>query len=403
MHSFPAHRPTDGDKYQPRPASRRRARRMTASIAAAVLALPLAVGAVVTPVSAATVRPSAVTPTAGPGWQQFESPYAPYWPDPQQYQAAPYQSLTTTGLDATDATAEQSAGLVLVSTTVDFGAGEAAGTGMVIDSSGIVVTNHHVVEGATDIEVTIASTGETYAAEVLGTDAAADVAVLRLADVASELQTVQTDTSDTSGAGVRSEVTAVGDAGGDGGALTAASGTVTALHQSITVDDDNGGSSRLRNLIEVDADIIPGDSGGALLAADGDVIGMNVAASSGSANITGYVIPIRRVLRIADAVLSGDADGTVDVGYDAFLGVQLSTTTSAPALAGTVAGSPAEAAGLSAGDTITAVDGTAVTSAAQLRRLIASHDPGETVPVTWADSDGASHTVDVTLTQGPVA
>jgi S1-C subfamily serine protease len=83
--------------------------------------------------------------------------------------------------------------------------------------------------------------------------------------------------------------------------------------------------------------------------------------------------------------------------------VQLSTTTSAPALAGTVAGSPAEAAGLSAGDTITAVDGTAVTSAAQLRRLIASHDPGETVPVTWTDSDGASHTVDVTLTQGPVA
>ena len=89
---------------------------------------------------------------------------------------------------------------------------------------------------------------------------------------------------------------------------------------------------------------------------------MNVAASSGSANITGYVIPIRRVLRIADAVLSGDADGSVDVGYDAFLGVQLSTTTSAAALVGTVPGSPAEAAG-SAGDTITAVDGTAVTTA----------------------------------------
>ena len=180
MHSFPAHRPTDGDTNQPRPGSRHRARRVTASIAAAVLALPLAVGAVVAPVSAATVRPSAVTPTAGPGWQQFESPYAPYWPDPRQYQAAPYQSLTTTGLDATDATAEQSTGLVFVSTTVDFGAGVAAGTGMVIDSRGIVVTNHHVVEGATDIEVTIASTGATYTAKVLGTDATHDVAVLRL-------------------------------------------------------------------------------------------------------------------------------------------------------------------------------------------------------------------------------
>lgn len=145
------------------------------------------------------------------------------------------------------------------------------------------MTNHHVVEEATDIEVTIASTGATYTAKVLGTDATHDVAVLRLLG-ARELQTVRTDSNSGD---VRSEVIAVGDAGGDGGTLTAASGTVTALHQTITVKNEDGGTSRLSGLIEVDADIISGDSGGALLDASGDVIGMNVAASNGGPDITG--------------------------------------------------------------------------------------------------------------------
>jgi S1-C subfamily serine protease len=347
---------------------------VTASIAAAILALPLAAGAVVAPAHAASV-------TAGRG-------------------AAPaFSPGITTWLDATDATPEQSTGLVFVSTTVDFGAGVAAGTGMVIDSGGIVVTNHHVVEGATDIEVTIASTGATYTAKVLGTDAAHDVAVLRLLG-APELQTVRTDSN---GGDVRSEVTAVGDAGGDGGTLTAAAGTVTALHQTITVNDDNGGTSRLSGLIEVDADIIPGDSGGALLDASGDVVGMNVAASSGGPDITGYVIPIRRVMRIADAVLAGETPGNVDVGYDAFLGVQLASDTGEPLLAGTVPGGPAATTGLSAGEVITALGGRAVTSTAQLRRLIASYDPGQTVDLRWADTAGYTHTAEVTLGRAPVA
>jgi S1-C subfamily serine protease len=374
---------------------------VTATIAAAVLALPLAAGAVVpagAAAASAAVGSIAAVPTA-PGWSPDQTPYSPYRSDPQQFQASPYAGASTAALDATDATAEQSSGLALISTTVDFGAGEAAGTGIVLDSSGIVVTNHHVVEGATNIEVTIASTGETYPAEVLGTDATKDVAVLRL-DGAPALQTVRTDTT---GAAVRSRATAVGDAGGDGGTLTAASGTVTALHQTITVDDDNGGTSRLRNLIEVDADIIPGDSGGALLDADGNVIGMNVAASSGTADITGYVIPIGRVLRVADAVLAGDDAGTVDLGYDAFLGVQLATDSGEPLLAGTLSDGPAAAAGLSAGDTITALDGHAVTSTVGLRRLIASHAPGDTVSVTWTDAAGSRRTADVILAQAPVA
>jgi S1-C subfamily serine protease len=374
MHPFPPHGRAGGDTTQPRSRSRNGARRVTASIAAGVLALPLAAGAVVAPAHAASV-------TAGPGTTTAFDPGI------------------TTFLDATDATPEQSAGLVFVNTTVDFGAGVAAGTGMVIDSAGIVVTNHHVVEGATDIEVTIASTGATYTAKVLGTDATHDVAVLRLLG-APELQTVRTDSH---GGDVRSEVTAVGDAGGDGGTLTAASGTVTTLRQAITVNNDDGGTSRLRGLIEVDADIIPGDSGGALLDASGDVIGMNVAASSGGPDITGYVIPIRRVMRIADAVLAGETRGNVDLGYDAFLGVQLASDTGEPRLAGTVPGGPAATTGLSAGEVITALGGRAVTSTAQLRRLIASYDPGQTVSLAWADTAGFSHAAEVTLGRAPVA
>ena len=140
-------------------------------------------------------------------------------------------------------------------------------------------------------------------------------------------------------------MTAVGDAGGDGGALTAAAGTVTDTNHPITVSDEQTGAAhRLTQLIEVDADIIPGDSGGALLESDGDVVGMNVAASSGSANITGYVIPIKRVLRIAAHVVAGEETASITLGYDAFLGVSLAGT--GTALAGVVDGGAAADAGL---------------------------------------------------------
>jgi S1-C subfamily serine protease len=355
-----------------------RANRVTAAAAVAALALPLTL---VVPASAATVL--------------VDRNWPPYPGNPYGY-ATPY--ATTTALDATEASAEQSTGLVTITSEVDFGVAQAAGTGIVIGSDGLVVTNHHVVEGATDIVVTVVSTGATYEAEVLGYDAAKDVAVLQLED-ASGLATVDTDTT---GVAVGEDITAVGDAGGDGGSLTAADGTVTDLHQPITVaDEETGEPSRLRNLIEVNADIIPGDSGGALLDAAGDVVGMNVAASSGSADITGYVIPIRRVLRIADAVLDGDASGTVVLGYDAFLGVSMGSY--GLTLAGVVPGSAADTAGLGAGDTVTSLGGTDVSTQTQLRRAVAAHDPGDSVVVTWTDSAGSSHSATVTLGQAPVS
>jgi S1-C subfamily serine protease len=354
-------------------------------VAAAALVLPLGVTAVAAPATAATVLADWHTYPPGYGYGYGYPGYSP-----QQYSAY-------TSLDTSEATAAQSTGLVEISTTLDYGQGEAAGTGIVIGSGGLVVTNHHVVEGATAVEVTDVSTGKQYAAKVLGYDAGKDVAVLQLQD-ASGLTTV---TPDPGGASLGSSVTAVGDAGGDGGSLTAAPGEVTDLHHPITVQDDlSGAAVKLRNLIEVSSDVVPGDSGGALLSSAGDVVGMNVAASEGGSDVTGYVIPIGRVLRVVDAVLSGDQTAAVVIGGTPFLGVQLADESTT--IAGVVDGSAAAGLGLAGGDTVTSVDGTSVSTADQLRAAVAAHQPGDSVTVDWTDSSGATHSGEASLTTGPI-
>jgi len=261
------------------------------------------------------------------------------------------------------------------------------------------VTNHHVVKGSTEVSVTLATTGSAYEAEVLGTDATHDVAVLRLVD-APPLQEVTTDPARPA---VGDAVTAVGDAGGDGGTLTAAEGTVTDSHEPVTVTNDDGTETTIRDLVEVDADIVSGDSGGAVLDTDGEAVGMSVAASSGGTDITGYVIPIRRVLRIAEKILSGDESATVSVGYDAFLGVQLASGTRAATIAGVLEDGAAAQAGIEAGDTVAAIGGTATRTIAALRRVVASHDAGDQVRVAWTDSLGETHSGQLTLGRAPVA
>jgi S1-C subfamily serine protease len=127
---------------------------------------------------------------------------------------------------------------------------------------------------------------------------------------------------------------------------------------------------------------------------------MTTAASSGSANITGYAIPIAKVVRVADAIMSGADTGRIDLGYPAFLGVQLSGQSTR--VAGTVSGSAAADAGIMAGDSVTAVDGVAVRDGARLRAAVAAHNPGDQVSITWSDPNGGSHTATVTLGEGPV-
>jgi S1-C subfamily serine protease len=296
------------------------------------------------------------------------------------------------------ATAAQEVGVVDIDTVLGYQNGEAAGTGMVLSSSGEVLTNNHVVDGATKVTVTVVSTGRTYAARVVGTDPTDDVAVLQLTG-ASGLQTAHISST---AARVGDAVTAVGNAGGTGGTPSAASGSVVALGRSITATDQNGSNpEQLTGLIETDADVQAGDSGGPLFDSAAAVVGMDTAASSGG-QVQGYGIPIATAVSIAAKIESGVDDATIHQGYPAFLGVSVGRTAAGgAAVAGVLSGSPAESAGLAAGDVITALGGTTIGSAADLTTALRGYDPGQRVTVTWTGSDGAEHSATVTLATGP--
>jgi S1-C subfamily serine protease len=302
---------------------------------------------------------------------------------------------TTTGT-TTAATSAQQVGIVEINTVLTYQSAQAAGTGMVLTSTGEVLTNNHVVEGATRISVTISSTGATYTARVVGTDPTGDVAVLQLAG-ASGLQTAALSTATAT---VGAAVTGVGNAGGTG-SLTAAGGTITAVDQAITASDESGGSAeQLVGLIETDAAIQSGDSGGPLYGADGTVVGMDTAASSGGA-VQGYAIPIATAEAIATQIEAGVDNATIHQGYPAFLGVSLQDGGAGATVAGVLSGGPAGSAGIAAGDVIVSVGGTSVTSAAGLSSAMAGYQPGDRVSVTWTTATGATHSATVTLATGP--
>lgn len=380
-----------------------RSRRIRHSLLA-VAAIPLVAIPIATPALAVAAVSATKTYAAesGPGYgygyggsvESYGGAYGGGIVDPYR------QSLgtSTAAVDSEPATEAESTGVVLINTTVGYGTGQGAGTGLTITGDGIVVTNHHVVEGATSITVTDPSTGETYAATVLGYDDVHDVAVLQLED-ASGLSTVATD-QDAATQG--EEITAVGNAEGQG-SLSAADGTVTDPSTAITVNNEDGTTAELSDLIQTDADVVSGDSGGALLDEDGEVIGMNVAATSGSAEISGYAIPIDTVLDIAAQILAGEESGDVEIGGSAAaLGVQVDTTRST-LVVGVVEDGAAEAAGVTEGSTITAVDGTAVASIDDITSVLGDHEPGDEVAVSWTDAAGQAHTATVTLGEGPVA
>jgi len=266
-----------------------------------------------------------------------------------------------------------------------------------------VLTNNHVINGATTINVVLPKTGKSYTARVVGYDRSADVALLQLRG-ASNLKTVSISSAKLS---VGAKVTALGNAGGTG-SITSASGTVTGLGKTITASDDQGSSEQLTGLIETNAGIEPGDSGGPLLSSQGKVVGMDTAASAGfrfqAAAGVSFAIPINAALSIARQIEAGHASSTIHVGSTAFLGVQVQGSTAGGALvAGVEPGTPAAAAGLAAGDTIVSVEGTAVDSASALTRLLETHHPGDKVHVGWVGADGQSHSATVTLATGPAS
>jgi S1-C subfamily serine protease len=215
----------------------------------------------------------------------------------------------TTSVNATAATAAQKVGVVTIMTTLNYEAdARAAGTGIILTSNGEILTNNHVVQGSTAIRVTVESTETTYTAKVVGTDAVDDIAVLQLVDSSGADVTGLTKAKiDTGTLSTGDAVTSIGNAEGTGN-LVAATGTVTALDQSITVANDmTGADEKLSGLIETDADVVSGDSGGPLVDAKGEVAGVVTAASSGSRAITGYANPIDTALSNAKKIVKGEA------------------------------------------------------------------------------------------------
>jgi S1-C subfamily serine protease len=308
-------------------------------------------------------------------------------------------TTTDTSTEAVPATAEQTAGVVTIVSDLGYQSAQSAGTGIVLTSDGLILTNNHVIEGSTSIEVTDELTGTAYAATVVGTDATHDIAVLRL-DGASGLETAALAEGSTA---VGDTVTAVGNAEGTGD-LVAAAGTVTAVEQTITTQSETGTEGEtLDGLIQVDADIVSGDSGGPLVNTAGEVVGINTAASSGSADITGFAIPIEDALDIMAQIDAGADTEFIEIGYPGFLGIGVgeSATASGAVVAGVYEGTPAAEAGLAAGDVITAVDGTPITSAAELTANLGAREPGETVTLQWTTAAGEAASATITLIAGP--
>jgi S1-C subfamily serine protease len=320
----------------------------------------------------------------------------------------------TTTLIVTPTTGSIGTGVVVINTDLAYQGAAAAGTGMVLTSSGEVLTNNHVISGATTIDVVVPKTGHSYKARVVGYDRTADVALLQLQG-ATGLKTVSITSATLS---VGAAVTARGNAGGDG-KITSATGTVTGLDQSITASDATGISEHLTGLIETNAGVQPGDSGGPLLNSQGQVVGMDTAASSqftfhNVSTTDAYTIPIGQARTIADAISSSKASATVHLGATAFLGVQAGSadvpslgnggqvaSSSGALIVGVVSGGPAASAGLVAGDVITAFNGQSVSSPTAITTLVLTKKPGAKVIVTYVDRSGTSHTATVTLASGP--
>jgi S1-C subfamily serine protease len=402
----------------PAPVPAPRARRPFVLAAVAVLAVLVGLGAsralIGTEPAAVAERPSSSsspTPGASPSEQPQgggelpglgQLPGSGSLPGQGDQQG---QNPSTGSRTLSPAAAAVAPAIVNITSTNGITGTQGAGTGEVISEDGYVITNHHVIEGSTSLTATLAMTGESFDADVVGYDATHDIAVIKLRG-ASGLAVAPI--GDSSTVRVGDEVVGLGNAGGVGGTPIEAKGRVTGLDRSITATDAaNGTAEQLYGLIETDADIVPGDSGGSLVDADGKVVGIITAGSisqgAGDTDTDGYAVPINQAMAIADDIRAGRASDTVHIGATAFLGI---TAASAGAGGVTVAevvpGSGAEAAGITPGSTITSIGGREVTSAAGLRAVIAEARPGDSLSVTWVDASGRSRTADVTLGTGPV-
>ncbi|MGE2814944.1 S1C family serine protease [Mycobacterium heidelbergense] len=291
--------------------------------------------------------------------------------------------------------------VVDISTKFGYNNAVGAGTGIVIDPGGVVLTNNHVISGATDISAFAVGNGQTYGVDVVGYSRSADVAVLQLRGGGG-----LPSAAIGGGVGVGEPVVALGNAGGQGGTPSAVSGKVIALNQTVSATDTlTGADETLGGLIQADAPIRPGDSGGPMVNNSGQVIGMNTAATDSykMSKGQGFAIPIGTAMAVAGQIRSGAGSNTVHIGPTAFLGLGVMDNGGNGARVERVVNTgPAAAAGIAPGDVITGVDNTAINGATAMTEVLVPHHPGDTI-VVHLRGNGGDRTANVTLAEGPPA
>ncbi|HXW33839.1 MAG TPA: trypsin-like peptidase domain-containing protein [Acidimicrobiales bacterium] len=290
---------------------------------------------------------------------------------------------------------------------------EDQGTGMILPG-GEVLTNNHVIAGATSITVTLYNQTSALPATVIGTDSADDVALLQITNPPANLQTITFGSSQDLQVG--DAVVAIGNALGlSAGTPTVTSGIVSALGRTVEAGDTGSGATEtLTNIIQTDAAINPGNSGGPLVDSSGDVIGMNTAVASSSGNNAsaqniGFAIPESNLEALLPQLRKGGVHGS-----NAYMGIEIQDITpqlrqeygfepTQGALVDAVTtGSPAESAGVEAGDVIVAYNGKAVTSAQDVTTDVRASKPGDKVTLTvWRGTEKLS--IEITLGTQPAS
>ncbi len=309
------------------------------------------------------------------------------------------QTSATTGLTVNGIYQRSYQGVVdiTVDTTTNsspFGFGgsqsaQAEGSGFVYDSRGDIVTNEHVVAGASAITVKLWN-GKTYPAHLVGSDDSTDLAVVRISAPSSLLHQLVLGDSDTVVVG--DPVVAIGSPFGLPETVT--SGIVSALHRSI----DSPNNFTIGDSIQTDAPINHGNSGGPLLNASAQVIGVNaqIQSESGGSDGVGFAIPANTVKAVVSQIIAGKT-----VAH-AYFGVQVQDSTTPPGayLAQVLPGTPAAGAGLKAGDVVVKLDGSTISGESDLSAVIGTKKPGDKLTVTYV-RNSTPHTVVVTLTARP--
>jgi S1-C subfamily serine protease len=288
------------------------------------------------------------------------------------------------------------AGIVDIYTTLGYEHGRAAGTGMIVSRSGEVLTNNHVIRGATAFRVVDVTTGRWYSATVAGYSVPRDVAVLQLTH-ASGLRTIKRGGFVQLRVGL--PVVARGNAQGRGGRVKAAPGRILALHRQIVARDESGESERLTNVIAASTAVVPGYSGGPLEDVRNRVVGMVTAGATFGGR--GFAIPLKQALLLAGKIMKGRSSSTIHVGPTAFLGVVLTDVSGGAQIKQVLPNLAADDAGLVAGDVITSLNGTAISSSATVRRVLLALAPGTAVSIVWTDKGGTAQTGTITPTSGP--